>query len=42
MKIAVDLNVALVVVQDRAPHYQDSAEPFIRAGPVARQVVVPL
>ena len=30
MKIAVDLNVVLDVVQNRAPHYQDSAEVISR------------
>ena len=31
MKITVDLNVMLDVVQNRAPHYQDSAEVLSRA-----------
>lgn len=37
MKIAVDLNVVLDVVQNRAPHYQDSAEvlSLARAGEIS-------
>jgi hypothetical protein len=31
MKITLDLNVVLDVVQNRAPHYQDSAEVLSRA-----------
>ena len=36
MKITLDLNVVLDVVQNRAPHYQDSAEVLsrVRAGEI--------
>lgn len=37
MKIALDLNVVLDVIQDRQPHYQDSAEVLsrVRTGEIA-------
>ena len=41
MKITLDLNVVLDVVQNRAPHYQDSAEVLSRARTGEFAVVLP-
>ena len=41
MKITLDLNVVLDVVQNRAPYYQDSAEVLSRARTGEFAVVLP-
>lgn len=40
MKVAIDLNVVLDVVQNRQPHYQDSADVLsrVRAGDISALV----
>ncbi len=41
MKVALDLNVVLDVVQNRQPHYQDSAEVLSRARTGEIEAVLP-